>query len=177
MGEEPTEDQPVLTEPLTYSGGQRQPSFSFKKLLPVVLVVAGGLFLIGGGLSVYRRAISNRQEEELQPIPTPIEEATPTPEPEFDRAELKIQVLNGTGTPGVAGEAADFLENKGYQNVKTGNADSYEYDETIIQIKEEKADFLDQLRDDLTDEYVLAAETETLEEDADFDVIIILGAE
>jgi hypothetical protein len=171
------EEKPVLTEPIEYSG--QKISFDFKKTLPLLLVIAGGLLIIAGGVSVYRRAMKGRETAQVEPTPTlaPVEEVQATPTPSINRADLKIQILNGSGVKGAAGEAASFLEEKGYEDIKTGNADAYDYEETVVQIKEDKKDFLDILRADLAENYTLAEETETLEADSSFDAMVILGAE
>jgi hypothetical protein len=59
--------------------------------------------------------------------PTPTtdpEEAspTPTPAPELDRSEITIDVLNGSGITGKAGETAEKLETLGYTIGTIGNA-------------------------------------------------------
>jgi len=38
-----------------------------------------------------------------------------------------ILILNGNGTPGLAGEAMDFLQSKGYGNLDAANADNFDY--------------------------------------------------
>ena len=52
--------------------------------------------------------------------PTP----SPTPTPIINKDSVKIQVLNGTGTPGQATKVAVTLKNAGYNldNMKTGNS-------------------------------------------------------
>jgi len=109
------------------------------------------------------------------PEEIPGETAEPTPLPEFEREDLKIQVLNGSGVPGRAGEAKAFLEDLGYENIEIGNADSYDYEETVIKVEEEATDLFDFLKSDLEEEYDLRAESDSLEENSDYDVVIILG--
>lgn len=145
-----------------------------------VLVVAG---IIIGGIILYRRSQSQETgvavipsestsaEEEVTPIPT----VEPTPTVELDRTEVSIKILNGTGIPGAAGEMAEVLEAAGWQGIKTGNADSYDYEQSVIQIKESKKDYLSLLVADLSSDYSISEETEVLAADADFDVLITLG--
>ena len=173
------EEKPFLTEPITYSSGKS--SFNFKKVFLILLVVIGGLALIGGGISVYRKAIKGKETSQPETTPTPtivsVEEPEPTPTPAIDRGDLKMEIQNGGGLKGAAGEAARFLEDKGYQDIKTSNADSFDYEETIIKIKEDKKNYLDWLKSDLAEKYTLAAEIKTLETDSDFDAIVILGSQ
>ena len=42
-------------------------------------------------------------------------------------------------------------------------------------IKEEKEDYLDLLLEDLGEEYTVSSQTETLDEDSDFDAVITVG--
>lgn len=152
----------------------------------ITLVVLIGLGIVGGGIFIYQKALKNKKEKPIgAPTPTPtaflLTEPTQAPEPsptlELNRAELKIKILNGTGVPGVAAKAASFLEKKGYEGIKTGNADNFDYQKTVIKIKKTKEDYLEQLKADLSENYTLDEETQTLEEEDSFDAIIILGKE
>lgn len=143
--------------------------------LAIGLIAGGGVWLVSGGSK-------NLGLGQPKSTPTPTEmPATPTPEasptPELDRSELSLEVLNGSGAPGVAGGAQDYLESLGYENIEVGNADSYDYDQTELSIKEEKQEYLQLLLDDLEGEYTVNPETTFLEEDYDYDAQIIIGAE
>lgn len=155
----------------------------FLKWLLVALVGVFSLGLVGGGVFVYQKAITGKKVTPTTFAPTPspgetaikIPEVTPTPKTELKRSDLKIKVLNGTGVPGVAGKATEFLEKLGYEGVKTGNADSFDYEKTIVQIKESKKNYLGLIIDDLSKNYSLAESSKTLSEEEKFEVIIILG--
>jgi hypothetical protein len=45
---------------------------------------------------------------------------------------VRIEVLNGTGEPGVAAETRDLLQSRGYQVVSIGDADRNDYGRTLI---------------------------------------------
>jgi hypothetical protein len=45
---------------------------------------------------------------------------------------VRIEVLNGTGEPGVAAQTRDLLQSQGYQVVSIGDADRSDYGRTII---------------------------------------------
>ena len=60
--------------------------------------------------------------------PTPTTEAPRTAAP----SEVTVEVFNGSGTPGLAGTAADALTEAGYVIGSTGNADSMDYTRTEI---------------------------------------------
>ncbi len=53
-------------------------------------------------------------------------------EPTFARAKIAVEVLNGTGIPGQAEQAAKKLRQKGYHVVSVGNASTYTYIQTRI---------------------------------------------
>lgn len=148
-------------------------------LVTVVLIFV----LVGGGYFLYQNFLKDDGEAgSSQETVVPVEKGedlptlTPTPEVELDRAELKIQILNGSGTPGMAGTAQEYLEGLGYQDIDTGNANAYDYEETVIAIKSDKDKYLDLITKDLTEEYTVADETEELDEDSDFDVVITIGS-
>ncbi len=140
--------------------------------LAVGLLAGAGVWLISGGSGVGTLKPSPTPTE-IPPTPMP----EPTPTPELDRADLTIQVLNGSGAPGVAGTAEDLLLDLGYQEIDTGNADTYDYQQTEVSIKESKDEYLQMLLTDLKDEYTVSSESAYLDEDFDFDAQIIIGQE
>ncbi|HHX23228.1 MAG: LCP family protein [Tepidanaerobacteraceae bacterium] len=50
----------------------------------------------------------------------------------FDESDIKVAVLNGNGTKGVASKVANQLETQGFRVVSIANADSFDYDTTTI---------------------------------------------
>jgi len=96
----------------------------------IALIGAGAIILVGGFLVI--RGFSGGSDE-TSPSPTPSEvlggfdlepESTPTPKPTIKKAEIKIEVLNGTGVAGEASLLKTRLENLGYEDVEAANADS-----------------------------------------------------
>ncbi len=104
--------------------------------------------------------------EAPSPIPTAVA---------LERGDLKVQVLNGTGEAGAAGEGKDLLEALGYEEIETTNADSYNHKLTEIALKEGKEDYFALLREDLEKNYQIASEASILEEDSEFDSVVILA--
>lgn len=138
----------------------------------VALVVAGlagvGLFFLGG---------TGQQEEPAEETVVVEPTASPTPEPQLERSELNVQVLNGIGEPGLAGDVATILEDVGYEDVGAANADAYDYEETVIQLKEEFEEYFSLLKEDLEEEgYVVGDDYEALDEDSDFDAVVTIGS-
>ena len=54
-------------------------------------------------------------------------------------ADLRIDVRNGSGVPGLGAKVADLLERAGYVINSVGNADSFDYDTTQIRAYVEDA--------------------------------------
>lgn len=164
-------------------GFEQKSQSSGKQVLIIFGVVMIGLMLIGGGIFVSRRALQQKGAF-VKPIVAPAEikkDIEPTPVVEvtrglpLDRADLVVQILNGSGVPGLASKAQDFLTPLGYKEIKIGNAKKYDYPETVIQIKEDKNAYLDMIKKDLSVKYTLAQKIETLSKDSEFDLVIILG--
>lgn len=109
---------------------------------------------------------------------TPTGDITPTVRPttgEVEAAtELNVQVLNGSGAVGVAGEARDQLTSKGYENVDTGNADNFDYEGVTINIKASRQEFLADIEAALKDKYTLN-DSGTLSASSPYDVVITVG--
>ncbi|MDD4606984.1 MAG: LCP family protein [Patescibacteria group bacterium] len=55
-----------------------------------------------------------------------------TPEPEIEKINAKIIILNGSGQTGLASQVANQLSPLGYQIVKIGNADRWDYEKSVI---------------------------------------------
>ncbi len=108
--------------------------------------------------------------------PTPMP-PTPTPTPAIDRAEVRIQVLNGSGIAGKASDVKEFLREQGYEEILTGNASAFDYETTVIQTKEGDETLRDLITDDIASELEGDVEYETLEDDDAADVVIIVGTD
>lgn len=99
---------------------------------------------------------------------------TPTTTGSLDRSNLKVAVLNGSGTAGAATKASDALKKLGYDVVSSGNADNFDYETTQIQVKSTKKSYLTLIKTDLSDTYTIGSAT------ADYtgsgaDAVVIVG--
>jgi hypothetical protein len=103
-------------------------------------------------------------------------EATPSAriKEEINKADFKIQILNGTGKTGSANQARDLLVAKGYHVVSTGNAANFNYQTSILQAKEGDQEIVDLLTNDLKERYTVTVGL-PLPEGSPFDIIIIIG--
>ena len=180
------------------------PQNSGKKRLSKRLFVFGGLFiviliLLGSAIYFITQDKSPQEDEVTKSITLPADqEATPTPgenmqegsdaeekaepteEPtptEADNSDISISVQNGSGVSGAAGEAADVLRGAGYSIASTTNADSSDYTDVTIQIKNSSKTSLSAIEKALTDEGYSVGETSAdLPESTSYDVLVIIGS-
>jgi hypothetical protein len=137
-----------------------------------------GLGVAGWAVFNYTKAnpqkiTASTQKTSQDAITTPT--SFPTPTSALSRNDLTVQILNGTGIPGVAGVLKDKLEGLGYSAVSTGNADNYDYKKVEISLKTSKAAYFDLLVSDLGVAYTIASSSGTLSTSSQFDAVIILG--
>jgi hypothetical protein len=177
------------------SSPRRASSPKRKAFIYVILFI----LIIGAAIFAGNYFLSQKTTSETSPTPTPTPtlEATPTPTvepsatpsgkvtptptgkitPTSSTKSLEIEVLNGSGTSGQAGKVATLLKNAGYTVTSTGNADTFDYTQTVIQIKKSKNQFASQLKTDLSADYSVDPKIQTLAETADSDAIVIVGTE
>lgn len=96
------------------------------------------------------------------------------------RSELKIQILNGSGISGLAGQLEDLLLSMDYEDdlIEVGNADNVDYQTSVLIVLAEKAEIADLLYDDLQVKMDLEVKVDDIINNTnlnDFDAIIILG--
>ena len=148
---------------------------SKRKIIAVILVI----LLLLGAVAWYIFGTSGLPLEESETSPTPTDriEVTSTPKPtevEIERNDVKIQVQNGTGIPGSAGDLQKELEKLGYKDIKTGNAANYDNQKTTVLFdKSLSQDVKDEITEKLED---LFSDVETEEKTMSaYDVIIVTG--
>lgn len=142
-------------------------------IVPVVLLMGA----VVSGVFIYNLGLKKGMETTLvQATPTP-QLPSPTPAPKLAREDLKIHVLNGAGIAGTASKAKEFLEGLGYKDIDTGNADSFDFEETEIALREEKKDYFDLLKEDLDKEYFVAEDLKSLEDESEYDAVVTIGKE
>ncbi len=112
----------------------------------------------------------------VKPTPTTAPTATPTPTPSYEKETLRVKILNGAGTPGIASTAKKLLSDGGFKEIVTANADNYDYTTTVYQVKKK----FKGVEIDLTaalDGSVSKPKIETLDDEDTSDVIVILGSD
>src|SRR3989338_2423572 len=170
--EPPVEPENGQTEPAAQTRQGHAWLWAVVGLITGVVLGGGGVFLVlNRGMAGIPSASQKTGEQQET-----AEEPTATPVVELDRADLRVQVLNGSGVAGAAATAKALLEGMGYEEVAVGNADVDDALETEISIKESKADYMDLLIEDLGGDYELASQTASLEADSEYDAVIVLGA-
>ncbi len=172
---------------------------AFVYVIIFAIIIAGAMII--GNVFLSQRSGEDDAEPTptvaVSPTPTPEEESSPTPEEEVTPARsttptptgkvtvtptttakkgITVRVLNGSGTQGAAGDAASVLLDAGYTVTGTGNADTFDYEQTVIQIKKSKQTEAATIRKALSSEYTVSSTIETLAETAQVDAIVIVGA-
>jgi len=92
--------------------------------------------------------------------------------PDPDEAPFRLEVLNGTGMAGLAGDVAAALRRRGIDVFKVENADNFDYEESIL-IKRRAGVDSDALAREVGCENVV----EQLKRDAFVDATLIVGAD
>ncbi len=110
------------------------------------------------------------------PVPTspPIPTAIPTPILKKDM--LKVKILNGSGTPGKAGEVKTVMKDKGYQDIVTGNADTFDFKLTEIAVKKGSEHLGSLVKIELAD-YAKDAKVTVLDDKEQADVVVTVGTD
>jgi len=117
---------------------------------------------------------ADEKKAEISPSPVPTEEPEPTPA--IAREDIKIKILNGSGVKGKASEIKSTLQEAGYTDVITANADNFDYETSEIQVKTDKKDAFTLLKEDLKDFATIKTAGDLDEEDT-ADAVFIIGAD
>ena len=174
--EAPKKEESVDVAPSSVSesdGEDEKPNYLWI-IVPTALLVGA----LVGGLITYFSGIS--KPVETLATPTPVATSTPVSSPtpvttDLKRSDVKLQVLNGSGVSGLAGKVKTYLEGLGYKDVATGNADSSDYAQTELQVKDSKKSFSDLVSKDLSKDYTVSSSIKTLNSSNKYDIIITLG--
>ncbi|MDO5721839.1 MAG: LytR C-terminal domain-containing protein [Actinomycetaceae bacterium] len=139
------------------AGVHRQPQSQWKAVLPFLVVLVVAPLLAWGAATFYtsqrgtvepavketpvatsesETATTDAGASTAAPTSAPTQaatqDATATPTAETDRAADKIEVLNGTGTSGLAAEVAERIKTLGYENVDANNAEGWASNESAV---------------------------------------------
>lgn len=151
-----------------------QPKKSNKTMLFVIvgilLAVLIGWFFITQQLK--------KTEEKKEAVIVENKMPSPTPLPKIDKKTVKIQVQNGTGTPGQAGLVVKALTDAGYnsENIKTSNADKYDNVTTSITARDNFEEIVTDIKNllKITFEKITVV-SPNLDKDSEFDIVVVTG--
>jgi hypothetical protein len=108
------------------------------------------------------------------PTPSPIPLPTATPTPAIKKDVIKVKILNGSGTPGKAGDVKTVMKEKGYQDIVTGNANTFDFALTEIAVKKGNEHVATSIKTELAD-YAKDAKVTTLADKETADVVVTVG--
>ncbi len=165
----------------TNSSSMNMPKINFVTREVVIFLSSFILsFLLFVAITKFGPKINFNQSKSVAVItPSPTDKPdlpTSTPTPAVKREEVNIKVLNGSGTKGKASEVRDVLKKAGYQEILTGNADAFDYEQTELQVKKTMTAAGDLLKSDLKENVASFKET-VLDEDEAADIVIIIGSD
>lgn len=148
------------------------------KKKPVVVIVIAIVLAVILGFYFFRQSNKSVENNTTVNPTTAQEEPSPTEEPAVDKKTVKIQVQNGTGTPGQAGSAVDALKESGYEadNIKAVNAENFDTRTTTISAKtgfQTTAGDVKTALKDVFDE--INIDSTNLDDASEFDIVVVTG--
>src|SRR4030042_2552678 len=155
----------------------------FKIVLLILLLLSFFAILVGGFL-YYQKNISNKEEAtESKPTPTVELKTSPTETPATSSgnlsnvklSDLNVQILNGSGIPGQAGEVKTLISSLNFKKIDTGNADNYDYTDTEVSLKDSlPGSVFDQIKTKLEGTYTVIKSKDAVSKSSSYDIIIIV---
>lgn len=148
-----------------------------KKRFPLPVIV-GIIVLLVGAIGFFNIRLWTSQKgktvgDTVSPQVTSV--LTPTPPP-IVRSDVLVEVQNGSGVAGLAGKGKKVLEDAGYTNVTTANADTYDYEG--VTVKGKTASIASFVVTDIKETYPSASASSTLlDGTSPVDALVILGKE
>lgn len=176
---DPEQQSPVAGTPI-FQDTQDGKNAKWLWILIALIVIGALAFAFFRGIGPFSR-FRGGSEAQVSPSPEAVfEEASPTPEatPEasVDKASAKIRILNGGGKAGAASEAKDFLESRGWEVSSLGNAESFDFTQTVVRVKEKFKALGSALVEDLSSKYSVQSTIEELEATGSADIEVIVGS-
>ena len=155
----------------------QNPQFKKGKMSGTVWVIISAIAVILIGGFVLSRQ-QKKEPEVKKDIVVEKKEPSPTEKPKIEKSTVKIQVLNGTGTPGQAGIAVKALEDAGYssENIKSSNAEKYDQETTTITSRARFEDIATDIKNTLKSKFdEISVASKNLEENSEFDIVVVTG--
>lgn len=167
--------RPDTTKEVEKKGG---PSFKVVLILIAVTVLIGALV---GGVFYYQKGISGMKEKKEEPAMQEVFSTTtptPTPEEKVDLTSYSVSVQNGSGIKGEAAKVKGLLTAKGFaeDKITAGNADSSDYTQTSVSLKESVPDkVFDTIKEALGEGFDVVKSEKPLDKDSKHDLVVIVG--
>ncbi|OGM75138.1 hypothetical protein A2382_04225 [Candidatus Woesebacteria bacterium RIFOXYB1_FULL_38_16] len=160
---------------------------SFKLIFFVTILTALIVGFVSGGVYVYFTGISSLKQTSPAPTDTNVDLPSPTPSPipsptpeassNLNLKDYEINVLNGSGKIGEASKATALLEKAGFEITSTGNAASYNFKKTSVEVKSDlPKEILSQIEKALSEKYQIEL-GKNLTESNKYDIVITVGSE
>ena len=169
-----TVPEPIVAD-VAPTTSRREKGKSKKKIWIIIAVVVVLLLAVGGWFIFSSPGSETDENTTEQVTPTRAPTNTPTPSEEIQKADISIQVLNGTGIAGEATFIQGELEAVGYTDVEADNADTKDAVDTTVTFVEgvssEVQDEIVEILEESYDEVVI----KTASSLGGFDVKILLG--
>ncbi len=137
-----------------------------------VIIAAAGFIVIRSRNSNNPTQVPNSNETKVSSTPTP------SPIPQVDKQSVKIQVLNGTGTPGQAAAVITALTKAGFNpdNIQADNASDYNHSITTIATKNGFTGIVNDIKSALNPTFDnISVDSAPLDNTGNYDVIITTG--
>lgn len=169
---------PVPVSQIDVSASSSQPPDNRKFLLGglailLVLILAGSWFYFSNNSKKVAKKI--QADNSAKPTVVKIEPTTVTNQ-EVKPNKYPIKVLNGSGITGEASKLQEILEKEGFKVSETGNADNYEYTDTIVQTKKDiEKTFLEKLKNLIGKTYSVGTD-DLLSASGSSDIVVIVGS-
>ncbi len=140
----------------------------------LALALAGGIYVYLTGTNKIRTPGLINQAP--TPTATVVVNSTPVPTPIADLSTFKVSVLNGNGGIGVASKLKAIIEKVGFKVSYTGNADNFNFTDTLIQVKSTVPDsVVTTLKNSLADTYSVKI-GDPLDAASPYDIVITVGS-
>ncbi|MFA6081546.1 MAG: LytR C-terminal domain-containing protein [Patescibacteria group bacterium] len=156
-----------------YSNSSPQPKN--KKPMTGLIVSLIVLAALIGGFVLMKQP---KKVEEKKDVVVEEKGPSPTEKPKIEKSTVKIQVINGTGTPGQAGVVVKALESAGYSadNIKTGNAEKFDNTTTSITARDNFEEIVNNIKSALGPTFEkITVVSPNLGADSEFDIVIVTG--
>ena len=159
----------------TISPYSNQQGGSKKKKIAVMIGVVVIIAALIGGILMLRQP---KRTDQTKVAVVENKEPSPTEKPKIDKKSVKIQVFNGTGTPGQAGIAVEALKKAGYNpdNIKTANAEEFNNTITTITARAGFEEVASDVKDALKTTFdEIKIDSTYLDKDSEFDIVVTTG--